>query len=351
MKKFLDNLINFKTVIGLSALLLAVCAAFFSVTGIGAMFAGAYVPVLIMAATLEYSKLVGVSFLYRYWEHIPKVLKSYMLAASAILIIITSAGIYGFLTSAYQKTADKLGILDSQTQVLTLKKDRYNEQLNLYITERQRLSENIQELSKGLANNIVQYRDQRTGNIITSTSSGTRTALQQQLNASVEERNRLAVKIEQLTDSISSLELQSLEMVANNDVAAEVGPLRYLSQLTGWQMNSVVNVFILVIVLVFDPLAICMVLGYNFLVKREKQQEPENTTDLPKHFTVYNDPPRDVSQETSSVVISDTPPASAPTQLQQPPLDPDDPYPQYMTKAETEQLLDRWWARRNGLLR
>lgn len=339
MKKLLDNLISFKTIIGLSALLLAVCAAFFSVTGIGAMFAGAYAPVLIMAATLEYSKLVGVSFLYRYWEDIPKVLKSYMLVASAILIVITSAGIYGFLTAAYQKTADKLGVLDSQTQVLTLKKDRYTEQLNLYMAERQRLSENIQELSKGLANNVVQYRDQQTGNIITSTSSGTRTALQQQLNASVEERNKLAVKIEQMTDSISSLELQSLEMIANNDVAAEVGPLRYLSQLTGWQMNSVVNVFILVIVLVFDPLAICMVLGYNFLVKREKQQqqqEPETTVESPKHFAVYNDPP----PERYAVPVSEP---VGPT------LDPVDPYPQYMTKEETEEMMDRWWAKRNGV--
>jgi Skp family chaperone for outer membrane proteins len=333
MRKFVENIVSFKTVIGLSALLLAFCAAFFSVTGIGALFAGAYLPVLVMAATLEFGKLVGVSFLYRYWEEVPKVLKSYMLVSSAVLIVVTSAGIYGFLTAAYQKTADQLGIMDAQTQMLTLKRERYTDQLNLLMTERQRISENIQELSKGLANNVIQYRDATTGNIITTTSSATRSALQQQLSVSTEERNTLAIRIEQLTDSISSLDMQSLDLKVNNEVAAEVGPLRYLSELTGWEMNKVVNVFILVIVLVFDPLAVCMVLGYNFLVKRDMQQRQPPSS---KHFAIYDDPPQDDTVQAPVAV---------------PPRDTTTPHPQYMTKEETEEMMDKWWAKRNGLSR
>jgi Skp family chaperone for outer membrane proteins len=345
----MSNFFSFKTLIGLSALALAITAAYFSVSGIAALFAGAYIPVLIMAGTLEFSKLVGVSFIYRYWTEIPKILKTYMLAATIILIIVTSAGIYGFLTAAYQRTADKLGILDTQTQVLTLKRERYTEQLNLFIAERQRLSENIQELSKGLANNIVQYRDQQTGNIITTTSSATRNALQQQLNASIAERNTLGTRIEALTDSISSLDMQGLELKENNEVAAEVGPLRYLSELTGWEMNKVVNVFILVIVLVFDPLAVCMVLGYNFLNKRDTPQEE------PKQFAIYDEKPIEPIEKESptptELKIEPTEPAVPQINYDLSKLDTEDPFPQYMTRTETEKVLDNWWARRNGLMR
>lgn len=348
----MSKIFNFKTLVSFSAFTIASCAAFFSVTGIGALFAGAFIPVLVMAAALEFGKLVGVSFLYRHWKEIPRLLKTYMLFATLTLMIITSAGIYGYLTSAYQKTADKLGVLDTQTQVITLKKDRYTEQLNLYVAERQRLSEGIQELSKGLANNVVQYKDPETGNIITSTSSATRNALQQQLNASINERNNLATKIEQLTDSISSLEMQSLELVANNEVAGEIGPLRYLSNLTGWGMDKVVNIFILIIVVVFDPLSICLVLAYNFLQKKGQVIEE------PKKLAIFNEKPitepepatEDVKQEE---IIVPEPIVQKETMIKRNEieLDPFDPYPQYMTKAETEEVLETWWAKRNGVIR
>ena len=102
----MNKFFNFKTLVSFSALLIAACAALFSVTGIGKLFAGAAVSAMVMASALELGKLVGVSFLYRYWEEIPKALKSYMATASVILILITSAGIYGYLSSAYAKVAD-----------------------------------------------------------------------------------------------------------------------------------------------------------------------------------------------------------------------------------------------------
>ena len=101
----MNKFFNFKTLVSFSALLIAACAALFSVTGIGKLFAGAAVSAMVMASALELGKLVGVSFLYRYWEEIPKALKSYMSIASVVLILITSAGIYGYLSSAYAKVA------------------------------------------------------------------------------------------------------------------------------------------------------------------------------------------------------------------------------------------------------
>jgi hypothetical protein len=258
-----------------TATFVALCAAFFSVTGISKLFAGATLGVLIMASALEFGKLVSISFLYQYWTEIPKLLKAYLTTASAVLMLITSVGIYGYLSAAYQATADQLAIMDRQTDVINLKKERYQEQLSLFLQERERLSTSIEELSRGLANNVVQYRDAQTGQLITSTSAANRTALQQQLTSAADERTQLASRVEQLTDSIASLDLQALELSMNNDLAAEIGPLRFISNLTGWPIDQVVNIFALMIVFVFDPLAIALVISVNFLLKHRTLQKEE----------------------------------------------------------------------------
>jgi len=259
----------------ITATFVALCAAYFSVTGISKLFAGATLSILIMAAALEFGKLVSISFLYQYWTEIPKTLKAYLTTASAVLMLITSVGIYGYLSAAYQATADQLSIMDRQTDIITLKKERFQEQLNLFLQERERLSTSIEDLNRGLANNIVQYRDAQSGQIITSTSSANRTALQQQLSSAADERNQLAGRIEELSDSITALDLQQLDMMANNDLAAEIGPLRFISTLTGWPVDQVVNIFALMIVFVFDPLAIALVISVNFLLKHRSPEEKE----------------------------------------------------------------------------
>ena len=192
-----------------------------------------------------------------------------------ILMLITSAGIYGFLTSAYQKTADQLGVLDKQTEVVELKKNRFQESLESYQLEKEQLNESISELSKGLSNNVIQYKDKETGEIITTTSSSTRRALESQLNDSKEQRNLMSIKIEALTDSITKLDLQILDMESNNEVAAEIGPLRYLSKITGKSMDVIVNWFTLLIVFVFDPLAVAMVIAINKYIGGNKEDEVE----------------------------------------------------------------------------
>jgi hypothetical protein len=260
-----------------TASFVALTAAFFSVTGIAKLFAGATISVLIMASALEFGKIVAISFLYQYWTELPKILKGYLLTASVILMMITSLGIYGFLSGAYQVTADQLQIIDQQVAVVEMKKVRYQEELVLAQQDRNRLSSNVQELSRGLANNQQQYRDARTGQILTTSSAGNRTVLQRQLDQTTSERSRLADRIESLSDSITSLDVQILEMSMSNEVAAEVGPLRFISSLLGWSMDQVVNVFALLIVLVFDPLAVALVVSVNFLIK----------TNVPKHSGIY----------------------------------------------------------------
>jgi len=255
--------------LGLSALSIAGAAAFFSVTGLSKLFAGAALAVTIMAGTLEFGKLITASFLHEHWEKINTLLKTYLTIGVVVLVLITSMGIYGFLTAAYQKTADELTKIDRQVEVVELKKSRYQEQLDSFIDERNNLSLSITELTKGLSNNVIQYTD-TTGRLITTTSSATRRVLNDQLDDSKEQRDRISLRIEALTDSVTKLEISILDIEGSSELAAEVGPLKYMSEISGLPMSKVVNIFALMIVFVFDPLAISLVLAFNTSLKIDR---------------------------------------------------------------------------------
>ena len=276
VNNFFSKRVWFGILMVISTLTLSISAAYYSVFGLSSLFAGAKTEVIIMASALEFSKLIVASYLHNNWNKINTLLKTYLTMGVLILMLITSAGIYGFLTSAYQKTADQLGVLDKQTEVVELKKNRFQESLESYQLEKEQLNESISELSKGLSNNVIQYKDKETGEIITTTSSSTRRALESQLNDSKEQRNSISIKIETLIDSITKLDLQILDMESNNEVAAEIGPLRYLSKITGKSMDVIVNWFTLLIVFVFDPLAVAMVIAINKYIGGNKEDEVES---------------------------------------------------------------------------
>src|SRR5210317_2192834 len=276
MKKFLNRKNWFILLMSISTLGLAGSAAYYSVFGLSSLFAGARFEVIVMASSLEFSKLIIASYLHNNWKTAGW-MKWYLTIAVGILMVITSAGIYGFLTSAYQKTADQLGVMDKQVQVIDLKKQRFQEQLDYFNIEKKQLSESITDLRNGLSNNQVQYRDKETGQIITTTSSSQRKALERQLTSAVESRDGVSKKIEVLTDSITSLDLQILDLESNNEVAAEVGPLRYMSEITGKSMATIVNWFTLLIVFVFDPLAISMVIALNKLLNKDEYGNSNST--------------------------------------------------------------------------
>jgi len=208
-----------------------------------------------------------------------------------VLMLITSAGIYGFLTAAYQKTSDQLTVIDKQTELFEMKKDRYQEQLNAYVVEKEQLTESISELSKGLSNNVIQYTDKETGQIITTTSSSTRRVLEKQLTNFREEKFDVSKKIETFTDSVTSLDIQILEITSNNELAAEIGPLRYLSTLTNIPMNKVVNWFTLLIVFVFDPMAVAMVIALNKYIDDGKSHNELTKEDVKVILEANENPP------------------------------------------------------------
>ena len=289
MKKIIEffQKFTFPTIIALSALSVSASAAFYSVTGLSKLFAGASFEVLIMAGSLEIAKLVIASLLYQYWSELNRLLKIYLTIAAAVLVMITSAGIYGFLSAAYQETASRAGVIDKQIELLEVKKNRFDESRTYYLSEKKSLDESISELRQGLSNNVIQYRDRETGQIITTTSSSTRRALQKELDQAVSSRDGISKKLETVTDSITSLEIQMLDVENSSDVASELGPLKYISELTGTPMAKVVNILMLVIIFVFDPLAISLVIAANFAfsrlnnkVEKEDEEDDDDFSDL-----------------------------------------------------------------------
>jgi len=287
----------FPLLVALSALSVSASAAFYSVTGLSKLFAGASLEVLIMASSLEIAKLIIASFLYQYWDKINKVLKFYLTSAAFILVVITSLGIYGFLSAAYQETATKTGIIDKEIGLLTLKKDRFVEDRDFLLEEKTTIDASISSLREGLSNNVIQYKDSETGEIITTTSSSTRRALQSQLDDAVIRRDNISNKLTSVTDSITTLDLEIFDIESNSDVASELGPLKYISELTGAPMASVVNYLLIILVFVFDPLAIALVIAANFLFDRLSKKEEEDIEDDIKDDMKLDEKTNDLSPE------------------------------------------------------
>jgi hypothetical protein len=269
----------FPFIIAFSALSVSASAAFYSISGLSKLFAGASFEVIIMASSLEIAKLVIASLLYQYWNVINKVLRTYLMVATVILILITSMGIYGFLSAAYQETANKAGNMDAQVSLVEVKRDNVKEQLTVYTLEKENITKAIADLRAGLANNIIQYKD-KDGNIITSTSSATRNALEKQLDQAVTRQTDVNLKVDELNTQLFEYETQIVEIKTGSDLAGELGPLKFISGLTGIAMDKIINVLLLVIIFVFDPLAISLVIAANFafaqinLIKEEQQYDP-----------------------------------------------------------------------------
>ena len=296
----------FPTVVALSALSVSVSAAFYSVSGLSKLFAGATFEVIVMASSLEVSKLVIASLLYQYWGKINKLLRFYLTLATIILVLITSAGIYGFLSAAYQETATKSGIVDKRVEVLELRKNRFIDSRDYLMTEKGVLDKSISSLRDGLSNNVIQYKDKETGQIITTTSSSTRRALQNELNTAVTQRDKISIRLETATDSINGIDIKILDTESSAEIASELGPLKYLSELTGKPMNIIINVLLLIIIFVFDPLAISLVIASNFMFNQLKGKNENEDTETDN---LVGDP-IDISKEAGKIekeLFSDEP--------------------------------------------
>ena len=254
----------FPFIIAFSALSVSASAAFYSVSGLSKLFAGASFEVIIMAGSLEISKLVIASLLYQYWDSINKILRTYLSIACVILVLITSMGIYGFLSAAYQETYSKLTIVENEKDFIQQKIDFYGADVTRYDQELERISNNIATLSNARSQQI-QVRDTSVvGGVRTTISTSELRLAQSRIATEEENRKNVQSQREIAADSLRKFQLQVLELDNNTEVASELGPLQYLSGLTGAPMDKIINILLLIIIFVFDPLAISLVIAANF---------------------------------------------------------------------------------------
>jgi len=265
----------FPLLIAFSALSVSVSAAFYSVSGLSKLFAGAAFAVIVMAASLEIAKLVIASLLYQYRKNLPRLLKWYLSMACVVLILITSMGIYGFLSAAYQETAAKAGSIDSQITLIEVKRDNIKEQLAVYNEEKSSINSAVADLRTGLSNNKIQYTD-TLGNVITTTSRATRNALTKQLDQAIDRQTIINSKVDDLNQKLFDYETEIVEVRLSDAVSSELGPLKYLSGLTGLPMDRIINYLLLTIIFVFDPLAIALVVAANFAFDQIRPKTKEN---------------------------------------------------------------------------
>ena len=240
----------FPYLVGLSALLVAGSAAFYSVFGLSKLFSGATFAVIIMAGSLEFAKLVSASFLYRYWTKVNGWLKYYMTLGVVILVLITSAGIFGFLSNAYQGATVTF---EKESTALLYKEDRLDQ-----LTEDKEFLKD--ELEAAVAELPENYR-----------------------TAKRQLREDYQPKINKINEDMMDLKAEIGDLkIALVETGVDVGPAIYLARVFDTEVDSVVKYFIFILIFVFDPMAVALVIAYNIaMVNRQQGSSGQQSSDSP----------------------------------------------------------------------
>tara|TARA_B100000424_G_C22930522_1_gene495023 strand:- start:817 stop:1758 length:942 start_codon:yes stop_codon:yes gene_type:complete len=223
-------------------------AAFFSVTGIGMLFSGSFLAVCLMATSLEVGKLVTASFLYRYWSVVNWLQKTYMTIATIVLIGITSMGIFGFLSNSYMGATQEFDGMITKLNV-------YKDQLTTLEEDKVFLKEELDASVNALPDNYITAKRK----------------LREEYNPLIQEKS---VLIAELKQKIGKIEI---DMV---DTGIDVGPLLYISEAFDTDIDTAVKWIMFILILVFDPLAVIMVIGFNIALLREEDDDSEKDYDV-----------------------------------------------------------------------
>ena len=231
-------MISLWIVIGLiiSTISVASLAAIFSIVGLGALFSGAVLAVFAMAGSLEFSKFVLAAYLHQRWNDLNKVFRGYLVFAIVVLSLITSMGVFGFLSDAYQSASTSL---DAENVKLQSEKNKQNSITN----ELMRINKSIEEIPVTRISRKMRARQEAE-------------PLIRDLNA----------KYDAIEKTIAEMNLKVIE------IKKKVGPLIYISRAFNADIDSVVKYLILVFVLVFDPLAICLVIATTQALESRKHK-------------------------------------------------------------------------------
>ncbi len=274
-----------KFLVGFSALIIAGCAAYFSVTGLGVLFAGASVSVMLMASSLELAKLVAATYLKQKWDEIGGFNKWYLTISVAVLMLITSAGIFGYLSNAFQAQSLQLQQVDREIAVHQTKIDQNTAQITQLSTQ------------------ITEFNTNQ-GKILDGGKVNSR------LIRSIDNRDKQIAKI---NDKISVLQTENAKetekineiKIANLDLEKEVGGFRFVAEAFGMELKNVVKFFIFLIVIVFDPLAVALIIAFNGLVSDKKRKQKEALIEMMENdeklglYEVYGDKKEDIVENIS----------------------------------------------------
>ncbi len=264
---------NFNYLMLLIALAVAGTAGYFSVWGLSQLFAGASTAVIIMATVLEVAKVITTTALHRYWGRLATGLKVYLTIGVAVLMMITSAGIYGFLSNAYQQTANKLEIHEGELAVLDGKKILFEKNIvdneKIIYTKNKRIDQ------------LTNIRTNQETRLDSAKNTRAKDKVRNDISVASIEIQKLSLEIDGLNtknsalfDSVGRYNTKALTLKSGSKVAGEVGPLKYISELTGTPMSKVVNFLILLLIFVFDPLAIALILMTNRAFELQGEDNP-----------------------------------------------------------------------------
>jgi len=281
----MKDLFKFERIVGVSSLFIASCAAFFSIIGIGMLFSGSALASMIMASSLEIGKLVATTFLYRYWKKIKLLLKIYLISAVVILMIITSLGIFGYLTSAYQQSSIENKLSEEKIVYIQDQKKMYVDKIN----DAKKRIENITKLRTSQENRL----NESITNVIISRNPIQLAQIQQSTKEFIDKSEKdMDVennKIQSTVDEIQKLDKQISDIKIKSGGQKDLQTFKFVADEFGVDINKVVKWFIICLISVFDPLAICLLLAYNTtlgdviyvkpIVKTEETPEKEPTVE------------------------------------------------------------------------
>jgi hypothetical protein len=265
---------TFALILFLTAFAISSVAAYYSVAGLVTIFSSASIASVIMGGSLEAAKLVAASWLYRNWQEAPKFLKYYFTTAVIILSIITSMGIFGYLSKAH---LDQSVVIGESTSKLSI----YDEKIK---TEK----ENI-EINRKALKQMDDSVDQVLGRSTDEKGADKAVAIRR---SQQKERVRLQNEILQSQKSIAELNDARAPIAAETrKIEAEVGPIKYVAELIYGESNEeviskAVRLMIILIIFVFDPLAILLLIAANMEIKKatnvvaEKKEESDVINDI-----------------------------------------------------------------------
>ena len=251
-----------KVLVGLSAILVAGCAAYFSVTGLGVLFAGASVSVMVMAGSLEAAKLVAATYLKQEWDTIKGFNNWYLTISVGTLMLITSAGIFGYLSNAFQQQNLGLQKIERDIAVYQTQITKNDGEIARYTTQ---------------LTNQQNIRNSQEANLSKQIDKDKSTArVSQMIRNADKEISSISKRIDELTKQ-NNIALDSINAIknANINLEREVGGFRFVAEAFSVPLNTVVKFFIFIIVIVFDPLAVALIIAFNGLLMKPSKKRRE----------------------------------------------------------------------------